>query len=77
LSEIGGLDARAALEGLLKNSRDDNEIEFLEEALENLDFNEVNLDFELFDLSEEDLEEMIDEADEEDDEIEDVWEEED
>jgi HEAT repeat protein len=71
LSEIGGMDARAALEGLLKNSRDENEIEFLEEALENLDFNEVNLGFEIFDLSEENLEEMIDEDKDEDDWVED------
>ena len=61
LSEIGGLDARAALEGLIKNARDDSEIDFLEEALENLDFNEVNINFELLELSENDEELMEDE----------------
>ena len=59
LSEIGGLDARAALEGLLKSTTDDEEIEFLEEALENLDFTELSINFDLLDLSEEDLDEMI------------------
>jgi hypothetical protein len=59
LSEIGGLDARAALEGLLKSATEDDEIEFLEDALENLDFTEMSISFDLFDLSEEDLDEMI------------------
>jgi HEAT repeat protein len=71
LSEVGGLDARAALEGMLKNSTDEVEIDFLEEALDNMDFNEVNIDFDLFDLSEDDLEDMLDDEDE------DEWDEED
>lgn len=70
LSEIGGLDARAALEGLLKSSKDDAEIDFLEEALENMDFNEVNLNFDILDLSEDDLEDMLE------DEPDDDWDEE-
>lgn len=71
LSEVGGLDARAALESLLKNSKDEAEVDFLEEALDNMDFNEVNINFDLFDLSEDDLEDMIDDEDE------DEWDEED
>jgi HEAT repeat protein len=63
LSEVGGLDARAALEGLLKKSQDENEIDFLEEALENLDFNELNIDFEMFDIEGEDPDELNDEDD--------------
>jgi hypothetical protein len=47
------------------------EIDFLEEALDNMDFNEVNIDFDLFDLSEDDLEDMLDDEDE------DEWDEED
>lgn len=58
LSEVGGLDARAAVEGLLKKSQDENEIEFLEDALENIDFNELNIDFEIFDIAGDDPEEF-------------------
>ncbi len=63
LSEVGGMDARAALEGLLKKSQDENEIDFLEDALENIDFNELNLDFELFDISPEEAEDPFDDND--------------
>ncbi len=55
LSEIGGLDARAALESLIKNAEDEDEIEFIADAMENLDFTEMALNFDLFDLSEDDL----------------------
>ena len=68
LSEVGGLDARAALEGLLKKSQDENEIEFLEDALENIDFNELNIDFEMFDIADDDLEELSDNEDDWDEE---------
>lgn len=64
LSEIGGLDARAALEGLLKASKDEDEMDFLEEALDNLDVTEAIIEFDILNLSEEDLEEMIDEDEE-------------
>lgn len=64
LSEIGGLDARAALEALLKASKDEEEMDFLEEALENLDVTEAIIEFDILDLSEEDLEMMIDEDEE-------------
>ncbi|HSG25131.1 MAG TPA: HEAT repeat domain-containing protein [Anaerolineales bacterium] len=63
LSEVGGLDSRAALEGLLKKSQDENEVDFLEDALENLDFNELNIDFEMFDIKGEDPDELNDEDD--------------
>jgi len=63
LSEVGGLDARAALEGLLKKSQDENEIEFLEDALENIDFNELNIDFEMFEIAGDDPEVVSDDDD--------------
>lgn len=47
LSQIGGEDARTYLESLLDSTEDEDQIEFLEEALENLDFTE---DLERFDL---------------------------
>jgi HEAT repeat protein len=47
LSQIGGEDARTYIESLLDITEDEDQIEFLEEALENLDFTE---DLERFDL---------------------------
>ena len=47
LSQIGGEDARVYIENLLDLAEDDEQIEFLEEALENLAFTE---DLERFDL---------------------------
>jgi HEAT repeat protein len=63
LSEIGGLDARAAIEGLRNYAEDEDEIEFLDEALENLNFTEMAINFDLLDLSEEDLRDMLDDED--------------
>jgi hypothetical protein len=64
LSEIGGMDARAALEELLKISKDEEEIDFLEEALDNLDVTDAVIEFDFLNLSEEDLELMIGEDEE-------------
>lgn len=47
LSQIGGEDARAYIETLLDQTEDEEQIEFLEEALENLAFTE---DLDRFDL---------------------------
>ena len=47
LSQIGGEDVRTYLENLLDQTEDDNEIEFLEDALDNLAFTE---DLNRFDL---------------------------
>jgi HEAT repeat protein len=63
LSEIGGLDARAALEALAKNAEDEEEVELIGEALENLDFTDMTINFDLFDLSEDDLNEMLGDTD--------------
>jgi len=65
LSQVGGEDVRTYLENLLDQTEDEEEIAFIEEALDNLSFTE---DLERFDLlavdPDEDLEEM-DELDEE------------
>ncbi|HKJ26502.1 MAG TPA: HEAT repeat domain-containing protein [Anaerolineales bacterium] len=71
LSEIGGDDAKLALETALMATNDEEEIHYLEEALDNLDFNEMEFGFELLDLSEEDLEGMISEDPDELDSLED------
>ncbi len=62
LSQIGGEDARVYILNLLENTEDEETIEFLEDALENLDFNEELNEFELLDLDEDDFE-MDDEED--------------
>lgn len=67
LSQIGGEDARVYILNLLENTEDEDTIEFLEDALENLDFNEELNDFELLNLDEDDFE-MDDEEFDEDDE---------
>lgn len=66
LSQIGGEDARAFIENLLDQTDDDNEdqVEFLEEALENLAFTDELDKFDLFNI-ETDLE-FEDEAGDED-----------
>ncbi len=50
LSQIGGDDVRPALENLLEETEDDEEIEIIEEALDNLSFTEDMAIFDLFDL---------------------------
>jgi HEAT repeat protein len=59
LSEIGGEDARNALESILEETEDEDELDLIEDALENLEFTEMVDDLTLFDLEEEDLEDMI------------------
>lgn len=54
LSQIGGDDARIYLLNLVENTEDENLIEFLEDALENLDFNEELNKFDLLTLDEDD-----------------------
>src|SRR5512134_2474398 len=63
LSEIGGEDVRTYLENLLDQLEDDEQIAFLEEALDNLAFTE---DLERFDLLAFDPDEDLTEIDEED-----------
>ncbi len=59
LSQIGGDDARLAIEGLLEKATDDEKIAYLEEALENLDLADWALNLDLLNLSEDDLEGML------------------
>ena len=54
LSQIGGDDARTYLVALLDKTEDDDLTEFLEDALENLNFTEEFNKFELLNLDEED-----------------------
>jgi HEAT repeat protein len=65
LSQIGGEDVRTYLENLLDQTEDDDQIEFLEEALDNLAFTE---DLDRFDLIALDPDYEIAETDDEDDE---------
>lgn len=68
LSQIGGEDARIYIVNLIENTEDEDLVAFLEDALENLDFNEELDKFDLLSLDEDDLEDL-DELDElEDDE---------
>lgn len=63
LSQIGGEDARSYIEALLDQTEDEEQIEFLEEALENLAFTE---DLDRFDLLNFEPEFDLDDEDDED-----------
>src|SRR5688572_7340450 len=66
LSQIGGEDARVYILNLLENTEAEDIVEFLEDALENLDFNEDLNKFDILSLDEGDIElDEIDEFDEE------------
>jgi hypothetical protein len=56
LSEIGGDDARDTLERLLDETEDGEAIELIENALDNLIFNEDLQEFNIMDFSQDDLE---------------------
>lgn len=66
LSQIGGDDARIYLLSLIEKTEDEDTIEFLEDALENLDFIEELNKFDLLSLDEDDLDEIgeLEETDE-------------
>lgn len=65
LSKIGGDEVLEALENRLGEVEDEEEIEVLENALDNLAIFDESVDFNLFDFDEDDLEDMtaLDEAD--------------
>ena len=67
LSQIGGEDARIYLLSLLENAEDDEARDFLEGALENLDFNEEMNKFDLLSLDDDDDLSEFDEEELEDD----------
>ena len=54
LSQIGGEDARIYIESLIDETEDDDQVEFLEEALDNLAFTEDLAKFDLLNLDLED-----------------------
>jgi len=64
LSQIGGEDVRIYIESLLDQTEDEEQIEFLEEALENLSFTEDLDRFELMALDPEGLDDLDEEEDE-------------
>jgi HEAT repeat protein len=68
LSQIGGDDARIYLLHLIEQTEDEEMTAFLEDALENLDFNEELDKFDLLSLEKDDLEDLaeIDDLDDED-----------
>jgi len=69
LSQIGGDGVREALENLYEDAEDDEEADFIESALENLDFTEDVAIFELLDVEEDEKDfddELIDLDDEDD-----------
>lgn len=69
LSQIGGQGVSEALEDWMEDNDDAEEVALIEEALENLAFNEGIGSFDLFDFDEDDLGEMVElDADDEDDE---------
>jgi len=64
LSQIGGDETRIYLLNLIENTEDEDLVEFLEDALENLDFNEELNKFDLLTLDEDD--DLLGEVDEDD-----------
>ena len=62
LSQIGGEDARVYLVNLIETTENEEILEYLESALENLDFNEDLDKFDLFDLDEDDWNDPEDEG---------------
>ena len=68
LSQIGGEDARAYILNMLDNTDDEDVTEFLEDALDNLDFNEELDRFDMLSLDEDDELDEFDELENEEDE---------
>ena len=66
LSQIGGDDARIYLLSLIEKAEDEDTVEFLEDALENLDFMEELNKFDLLSLDEDEIDELdeVEETDE-------------
>jgi HEAT repeat protein len=63
ISQIGGEGASEALEDLLERTEDEDEIDLIENAMENLAFNEELEQLNILDFSEEDLENLISQQD--------------
>ena len=67
LSKIGGEGVRELIDYALEEAEDEDEIKFLEEALENLDFTEQINTFDMLYIDEDDLDDWLDEDEDEDD----------
>ncbi len=65
LSEVGGNEARDRLDALLEETEDEDEIEHIENALDNLVFNQELQDFKIMDFSENDLDNIANNISEE------------
>ncbi len=63
LSKIGGQGVRKLIEASIDEAEDDSEVQFLEEALENLDFTEQTNMFDMLVIDEDDLEDDEDDDD--------------
>ena len=68
LSQIGGEDVRTYLENLLDQAEDEDQAEFLEEALDNLTFTEDLDRFELMSFNPDEFDDFEDDEDDSDDE---------
>jgi HEAT repeat protein len=68
LSQIGGEDVRTYLENLLDQAEDDDQAEFLEEALDNLTFTEDLDRFELMSFNPDELDDFEDDEEDSEDE---------
>jgi HEAT repeat protein len=66
LSQIGGEEVRALIEQLIDESEDDDVIEYLENALENLEFTDGFPLFDMFDFDEDKPDNVIDLDDDDD-----------
>ncbi|HPH95474.1 MAG TPA: HEAT repeat domain-containing protein [Anaerolineaceae bacterium] len=67
LSQIGGQDVREKITALLEDSEEDEDVEFLENALENLDFTEQVVMPGMIELDDLDLSNFADDADDDED----------
>jgi HEAT repeat protein len=74
LSQIGDADVQVILEDLMMESEDDNEIEFIENAIDNLVFNQ-SLMMPLFDIQDEDIDTLGLDFDQDSDLTDDLYEE--
>lgn len=59
LSQLGGSEIAELLEAMMEKSEDDEEIEFISEALDNLEFNNEIAELDLLNIEEQDIDDLI------------------
>jgi HEAT repeat protein len=59
LSQLGGAEIAEFLEAMMEKSEDDEEIEFISEALDNLEFNNEIAELDLLNIEEQDIDDLI------------------